>query len=123
MTAVPWDIPTPPPDVEGTDMPRIEERRQDAAKLSVPIQMTIAIAGTALALGGVFYQVTGGIRSDMRVLLEKVDSASEISRLRDDTMRSQLEAMKEEIKSLRGKSDLLQIQQQQLQLELAKGNR
>jgi hypothetical protein len=110
----------PPAKVETeTPMARVAATQEtSAAKISVPIQMFIAAIGTAVVLGGAFWQATGGVRSRLDVMAAKQDAAAEIARVRDDNTKAQLELLKDDLKSLRGKMDLLQLQQQQQQLDL-----
>ena len=116
-----WDHPVPPPAGSGTEpmMARATERETSASRISVPLQMFLAAAGTIVVMTGAFYQATGSIRSSMDVMLAKIDGAAETAKLRDDFTKAQLEGMRDEQKSQRGKQDLLQLQLQQVQLELA----
>jgi len=132
MTATTLSLAQPPAEGTSTTMPQraMDALTTDATKLSFPLQIVIAIVfSTVSAVGAVWATQSQndskwqGVQADVRVILTQMSSTAEISRLRDDAVKAQLDNMREEIKSLKGNSQLLQLQQQQLQLELAKGKR
>lgn len=132
MTTATWNL-RQPPAAEGndTDMARATDiQTQDATKLSFPLQVVIAIVFSTISAVGAVWATQArsdsqiqAVQSDVRVVLSQLSSNAEITRLRDEATKAQLDNMREEIKSLKANSQLLQLQQQQLQLELAKGKR
>lgn len=137
-----WEESLQPPAEQGLDtMPKPAETSIDVTRLSVPIQVAILVAGIVLSsLLSIWATQRSADRADLTaatetktaiveikgnlsVIIEQQKSATEVARMRDEARVAQMEAVKADITDTKRQMQMIQIQVQGLQLELAKGKR
>ncbi len=96
------------------------DRRVNAAGLTFPLQLVLAIVVTALSVGGGIWATNSGMRSDVRDILTRMDYQAKLEDERGRSQDLQRQAMSESIKELRGQVKLLELQYQQIQLALGR---
>lgn len=126
---IPWEIPTTPPDAEGTEMQTARiEASQDVSKSSVPITIAAALLIGAIGATSGYWAGQSGtaqnikdVQSDLKLIVQQMKSADDLQRVQSEFNKSLASATKDEMTEIKRQVQLLQVQYQQIQLALAKG--
>lgn len=108
-----------------------EARSTDAAKLTFPVQMVIAMIVMTCSIIAAVYGMTNGIResqlqtaSDLRDLRTRMEMQQQVDAARNDARASEIKSQNDAISELRRLTQLLQLQYQALEKQMsAKGQR
>lgn len=93
-----------------------------ATSLTFDLRLVVTIAGAVASLAITIWASTAGLRSDVRDILTKMESARQVIEVQQKLQDERMTTMRDKVDSLQRRLELLQFEQQGLKETILRGS-